>query len=108
MEMSAFEHGIERAIGSIVSGIIISAFLNTVLSDPSIPLMAKVVLPLFKIIIALSCIEILRAMKYWSTGYLIGWIVGYIIFAQTPFLGVEDYVIGIVIPMLYVFGRILR
>ena len=103
--MPGFEYGIERAIVSIASGIAMSAMLNALTSFPNISYSITVTIMLLKIIMILGSIEVIRVMKYWSTLYLLGWIIGYIIFFPTSLLNVEDIFTGIIIPSLYIIWR---
>ena len=99
--MPGLEHGLYRAFYSIATGFIITIFLNSLLSDPTATWDVKFILLLIKIAVILMGLEVIISMKYWGRGYLLGWLIGYLIFLQTPLIGFEDYIIGIIVPAYY-------
>ncbi|MEM0084050.1 MAG: hypothetical protein QW743_00945 [Candidatus Methanomethylicia archaeon] len=71
--MPKSEHGLKRAISEIITGlatsIILSSFANAgLLSTPFVLL--------FNILGIISTILMVFAMRFWATGYCIGWLVG--------------------------------
>ena len=99
--MPGLEHGLYRASYSIATGFIITTFLNSLLSDPTATWYVKFVLSFIKIAVILMGLEVIMSMKYWGRWYLLGWLIGYLIFLQTPLIGIEDYITGIFIPAYY-------
>lgn len=101
--MPGFEHGYERAITEIVIGvflsIVLNAFIQSGLLDPSWLLY-------FKILNMLSSIILIMAMPYWGTTYLIGWLFGLYVMWQAGLVGILDLVIYFGIPLLFLIMRI--
>ena len=68
--MPSLEYGYRRAvseiIGGIVTSIVINAFIQSGLLDPSWLLY-------FKLLNMLALIGLIIAMPYWGTTYLMGW-----------------------------------
>ncbi len=99
------EHGCERAIREagigIVSGILLNAFISSGLIPSSY-------ITLFKLIIILTILSLIMAMPYWGTGYIIGWLLGMLIMAETGLISTFDIIIYTVIPFVLLILRFTK
>jgi len=103
--MPSLEYGYRRAvseiIGGIVTSIVINAFIQSGLLDPSWLLY-------FKLLNMLALIGLIIAMPYWGTTYLMGWMFGLIIMARANLVDVFDFVIYFGVPLMILIIRIAK
>ena len=90
--------GARRAMETVLSAIVISIFLKA-LSESS--LMSRGLISLINVVSIFGIIILTKDMKYWGTGYLLGWSVGIIfgisIFLQSGLIGALDIVLYIAV-----------
>ena len=101
--MNGFEYGFKRAfveiIGGIVTSIIVTAFTNSGLLDPSYVL-------LFNLLNVFGIIMLLLVMPYWGITYLMGWLFGLFILLQSGLIGILEFVIYLVVSLAILIIRI--
>jgi hypothetical protein len=92
------EHGYERAVSTVVGALIIAVFIGEVV--PRLVEAGLIPPGLFSGVIILSIIGIVMtvdASRYWSFGYLAGFVIGVFLalpmLSQTDFIGLIDWVL---------------
>ncbi len=101
--MPGFEHGLNRAIGSFLSGIL-TGFILKVFSLTGF-LDEHLVSTLIILIGLASILDFMTKMKYWSTTYILGFIFGYLLVAYT--FGIDIFMLILMLFAIYIIaGRI--
>ena len=99
--MPGFEHGLNRAIGSFLSGILIGfllkAFSITGFLDEYFISTLIILLGLA------SVLDYMTKMKYWSTTYILGFISGYSLVAYM--FGIDIFMLVLMFFALYIIAR---
>ena len=103
--MLGFWHGYQRAvsevIGGVITAVILNAFISSGLLDPSFVLY-------FKLLNMLGLMALVLVMPYWGTIYLIGWLFGLIIMAESGLVGILDFIIYFGIPLVILIVRVCK
>lgn len=99
-----FDSGFSRAfletVGGLITPIIISSFVST-------SLFPSYFIWLFHILSIVDIISLIKATSFWATSYIIGWLIGVIIFASAGLLTILDILIYL-IPLGFLFARFAR
>jgi len=103
--MPGFEHGLNRAIGFCLSGIL-TGFILKVFSIIGF-LDEHLVSTLIILIGLASVLDFMTKMKYWSTAYIFGFIIGYSLVAYA--YGIDIFMLILMIFAIYIIaGRIFK
>jgi len=103
--MPEAEHGFVRAISEVVGGLIMSLLLNAFASSGLIP---TSYLSMFRLLNLMLTISFILAIPYLGTGYLLGWLFGLTMMAQTGLIDPLDFVIYFIIPAIILIVRIVK
>ncbi len=66
-------HGLGRAIEDTIEGMIFSGLVAALLNSGLIPPQYKL---LFDLINMITIVSLIKALPYWGTYYLLGWLIG--------------------------------
>ena len=92
--MPSAEHGFERGVARIVEAVVVAAIYSAFVEAGFVP---KIYFTLFNMASIVALVFLIDKSRYWSFGYLAGWILGIIIslnaLLQTEFLGWFDLLI---------------
>jgi apolipoprotein N-acyltransferase len=102
--MSKFEYGVKRAISEVLAGIITYAIFSAFLSSGLIP--PGFVL-LFHLLNALSTAAFVRAVPFWATAYILGWLFGLGLMCVSGLVSFLDFLVYLV-PLAVLVARILK
>ncbi len=99
--MPGFEHGLNRAISSFLSGVftgfILKAFSFTGFLDEHL-------ISVFTIMLGLaSVLDFATKMRYWSTTYVLGFIFGYSLVAYM--FGIDVFTLIVMFFAIYIIAR---
>ena len=99
------EHGFRRVITEIIVGLIPSIFITALAESKTLDSSS---LPLFHLAsIAFSILLIIK-MKYWSTKYLIGWVIGISIMIMSGLVGTFEAALYFLVPLTILIRRHLE
>lgn len=74
--MPGFQHGLDRAIKVFLGGFVIAVIIRSILGSYDLHYLVII----FDILSIMAIVFLFDKMKYWSFSYLIGWVLGLIIF----------------------------
>lgn len=94
-------HGLRRAVFVIVGGIALMAIL-----DSSSSFLSSSSLSAIKLLVMLGGIVAVLKSPYWGTGYLFGWLLGFVLLAEMGLVGLVDIIFCIGIPASVLFARV--
>ena len=97
--MGRFGSGLERAIGEVIGGFITYAFFMSFVESGAISPF------LFALLSIIGILVLIKKMPYWSTAYLIGWVIGLLIFIQSGLIGFIELLILIGMPLIILLKR---
>jgi len=103
--MRSLEYGYKRAISEIVSGAIISIVISTLVQSG---LLDKSLIIYFKVLNFLALIGLIMVVPYWGTGYLLGWLFGLLVMAQSGLVNIFDFIIYFGIPLVVLIIRLAK
>lgn len=103
--MPRLEQGIARALSEIITGFVISALLHFF---ANINLISPSLLSIFKLLDLMAAITFITALPYWGTGYMLGWLCGFVIMFPTGILSTFDLIIYIMIPLMFLVLRLIK
>jgi hypothetical protein len=93
-QMPGAEHGLERGFGMVLEAAVVAFVFNALVEAD---LMPKLYFTLFNVVSIVALVFLVDKSRYWSFGYLFGWIFGLVMsigtLAQTQLIGVTDIVI---------------
>lgn len=103
--MPGFEHGLKRAIQGLFSGMIIGIIFKTF---SNIGILDKHLVTILLILMGISStFDLLSKMKYWSTPYILGFIIGYLSIIYT--MGLDVFVAILLLFAAYIIiNRMFR
>ena len=102
--LEKFEFGFKRAFLEVIGGLLAPILLSSFVSTGLIPLYF---IWLFHLLSIASIVNLIRAMSYWSTFYIFGWLVGIFLFAYSGLLTIFDFLLYIV-PLIYLAFRLVK
>lgn len=92
--MPKIEHGFQRSVGMILEVVVVAAMFSALVKLGLVP---KFYFTLFNIISIIGLVFLIDKSRYWSFGYLAGWILGMFFsmrtLLQTKFLGFFDLIL---------------
>jgi hypothetical protein len=108
--MPSWEHGITRAIRDAIIGIIIfisiSAIANILIQKLNY---SRTLLPLvFKLITIVAVLEILSKIKFWSTNYIFGYLIGTLIIWSIGLLNVSEVLLYMTAGIICIIRRFVK
>ncbi len=103
--MPGFEHGLNRAIGSFLSGIL-TGFILKVFSITGF-IDEYFVSTLIVLLGLASVLDYMTKMKYWSTNYILGFIFGYSLVAYTFGIDIFTLIFTLILMLfaIYIIAR---
>ncbi|UWG50151.1 hypothetical protein AArcCO_0833 [Halalkaliarchaeum sp. AArc-CO] len=78
--MPRFEHGIERGVGMVIEAIIVAILFSAFVEAGLIP---RLYFILFNMASIVGLVFLIDKSRYWSYGYLLGWVFGIVLTAGT-------------------------
>ncbi len=102
--LDKFEDGLNRALLEIVLGLIIPIIISSLVSTGQFP--SYFILILYLISIG-GMISLIREMSFWATSYIVGWLFGIFILANSGLLTPIDILIYL-IPIVFLVYRLLK
>ncbi|WP_159903642.1 hypothetical protein [Salinirussus salinus] len=107
--MPKFPDGLERGFGMIIEAVIVAAIFSAFIESGLIP---KWVFVAFNIVSIVALVFLIDKSRYWSFGYLAGYVIG-VVFSlstlmSTEFLGILDVILylGVAFGAVYLRVRI--
>jgi len=103
------EHGFERGLGMIIEAVVIAAIWASFIETGLVP---RWIFVLFNIASIVGLVFFIDKTRYWSFGYLIGWIGGLLlgldVLIQTEVLGLLDLLIygGVLVGAIWIRVKI--
>jgi len=97
-------YGLRRAITEAITGFALSCFVNALVSSGLMPLQYRL---LIYVINMVAIILLIKAMPYWSTGYLLGWSIGMGMMLRVGTVEAWDF-LAIAFSVLMLIVRLLK
>ena len=99
-----FDSGFDRAFSEIVVGLIIPILISIFVSTDLIP---SYFIWFFHLLSIIDMISLIKEMSFWATSYIVGWLIGVIILANTGLLTFIDILIYL-IPLVFLVHKLLK
>lgn len=99
-----FDSGFSRAFSEIVVGLIIPILISSFVSTGLFP---SYFIWVFHLLSIVDMISLIKAMSYWATSYILGWLFGVIILANSGLLAITDILVYL-IPLAFLIYRLLK
>jgi len=103
--MPGFEHGVQRIFSEVISGFVMSVWVDALAKAG---LLNASYVFLFKFMSLMCALALISVMSYWGSLYLLGWLFGLLVLAQTGLIGPVDFLIYFVPPLIILILRVLR
>ena len=98
-----FESGFSRALTQIVVGLIPPIFISSFVSTGLFP---YYIIWIFHLLGIIDMISLIKEISYWATSYIVGWVFGVIILANSGLLVIQDILIYL-IPLVFLIYRLI-
>jgi len=102
--LDKFKDGLNGALLEIVGGLIAPILISSLVSTALFP--SYFIWILYLIGIG-GMISLIREMSFWATSYIVGWLVGIFILANSGLLSPIDILIYL-IPLVFLVYRVLK
>lgn len=99
-----FDSGFNRASSEIVGGLITPIIISSFVSTGLFP---SYFIWFFHLLSIVDMISLIKAMSFWATSYIVGWLFGVIILAYSGLLAITDILIYL-IPLVFLVYRLLK
>lgn len=105
--MPGIDHGVQRGIGMVVEAVIVAALWTSFVEQGLVPYSLFI---MFNVASIVGLVFLIDKTKYWSFGYLAGWVIGLFlsldILIQTEFLGLIDLLLYTIVAALAIYIRV--